>query len=558
MTTENSVLKERILSLPENPGVYSFLDTRGKVLYVGKAKNLSNRVKSYFLAGRDSRPQIPRLMSLVSDFRFLVTSSEKEALILENNLIKENKPEFNICLKDDKTYKSIKICLDEEYPKIVTVRNYTPDKKNIYFGPYCDARDVKIALRQILATFRIRDCSESEFKRRRKTGRPCMKYHIKHCSAPCSNFITREDYLASVQQAIDCLNGRNDLALQYMKEKMDFFSEKMEYEKAQEYYEKYTAIQALRDTKSEVSGFIENADVIGWHLEGSEVYFQILIIRYGKIISSDHEYFKDKNGTIGELLRQFLDLYYQDSVRIPSEIWLPFLPEDCSLLEEILTQRKGDCCYLMVPKRGKKADVVQMAQKNAFMNCLNQKRNQSQIETLAVAFKEKLNLSNPVYTMECYDISHSSGKDIVGVKVVFRNFMPFKKGYRRYHIRLTEISDDYLSLYEVLTRRLKRGKEQEDLPDLMIVDGGLGQVSVLERVLKENNLSLCGVGIAKENHSKSSLDTIYTVGRKNSIPIKHNDPVLLKIMQIRDEAHRFAVKFHHTKRQRRIFNDRYD
>ncbi len=554
MVPENNVLKERIFSLPENPGVYSFLDVRGKVLYVGKAKNLSNRVKSYFWPGRDNRPQIPKLMSLVHDFRFLVTSSEKEALILENNLIKETKPEFNICLKDDKTYKSIKFCLEEEFPKIVTVRNYTPDKKNLYFGPYCDAGDVKVALRQILAIFRIRDCSESEFKRRKKTNRPCMKYHIKHCSAPCSDFISKEEYLKSVQQAVECLNGHNDIALQYMKERMNFFSKSLEYEKAQEYLEKYEAIKTIRDTKSEVTGFVENADVIGWHMEGSEVYFQILIIRFGKIISSDHEFFKDKNGTMEELLRQFLDLYYQDPVRIPSEIWLPLLPEDCSLLEEILSQRKGASCQILVPKKGKKSDVVRMAQKNAQMNCLNQKKNQSQIEALAFDFKEKLNLSQPVYTMECYDISHSSGKDIVGVKVVFKNFRPFKKAYRRYHIRITVISDDYLSLYEVLTRRVKRGKEQDDLPDLIIVDGGLGQVSVLERVLKENNLSVSGAGIAKENHSKSSLDSVYTIGRKNPLPLKHNDPVLLKIMQIRDEAHRFAVKFHLAKRQKRIFN----
>lgn len=555
MAAENNVLKERIFSLPENPGVYSFLDGRGKVLYVGKAKNLSNRVKSYFLPGRDNRPQIPRLMSLVHDFRFLVTSSEKEALILENNLIKETRPEFNICLKDDKTFKSIKICLEEEYPKIVTVRNYAPDKKNIYFGPYCDAKDVKIALRQILAIFRIRDCSESEFKKRKKTARPCMKYHIKHCSAPCSDFISKEEYLKSVQQAVDCLSGHNDLALQDMREKMEFFSKSQEYEKAQEYFEKYEAIKAIRDTKSEVSGFMENADVIGWHMEGNEVYFQILIIRCGKIISSDHEYFKDKNGTMDELLRQFLDLYYQDPVRIPSEIWLPLLPEDYLLLEEILTQRKGGSCRMILPKKGKKSDVVQMAQKNALMNCLNQKKNQSQIAALALDFKEKLNLPQPVYTMECYDISHSSGKDIVGVKVVFKNFMPFKKGYRRYHIRLTAISDDYLSLYEVLTRRVKRGKEQDDLPDLMIVDGGPGQVSVLERVFKENTLSISGAGITKENHSKSSLDSIFIIGRKNSLPLKHNDPVLLKIMQIRDEAHRFALKFHLAKRQKRIFNN---
>lgn len=546
-------LKNKATEFPELPGIYMFLDSLNKILYIGKAKNLKNRIKSYFNIGYDNRRQIPALIETTYNLRFLTTSDEREALILENNLIKENKPYFNISLKDDKNFKSIKITLTEEYPKISIVRSFDPKDKNIYFGPYCDALEFNVAYKQILNLFQIRDCSDLEFKRKCKIKKPCMKYFVKQCLAPCADYVTKTDYKKSVDMLIDFLKGKNNYIINELKTKMKMHSDILEFEKAEECYKKIQALTNITNSQSTVSGFTSDADVIGFYMENDSIIFQILIIRFGKILSSDYKFFKEKIGTINELLREFILQYYIDPLFIPNEIWINTEPEDITFLEEILSIRKTGHCKILIPLKGRKFDTLKMANSNAKLQFQTMRQSQIQIDDFAKLIQKELNLLKPIYHIECFDISHNFGKDMVGVKISYQNGRFIKNNYRRFHIKTTNKSDDYQCLYEILTRRVKRGLIENDFPDLFLIDGGLGQLSVLERVLKENKMIFAGAAISKESHSKSSIDTIYVLGRKNFIPLKRDNPVLLKFMEIRDETHRFAKKFYAKKNEKRIF-----
>ncbi len=541
--------EQKAKELPSSPGVYLFLDDKSKILYVGKAKDLKKRVASYFKPGLDERPQIPVLLREARDLQFLVTVTEREALILENNLIKQNQPEYNLCLKDDKTFKSLMIQTSHPFPALSVVRKYAPEKGNHYFGPFCGGQDVTVAYDQLLKLFRLRDCSETFFKTRKKA---CMQYDLKLCSAPCVGHISQDDYAASVKAALLFLKGETHPVFEDLKHKIKSLSEKLEFEKAAEAHSQLQALEKIQSGKSSVAGFTTDADAIGFYRDGNALLFQVLIIRGGKIISADSRVFKNVPGEIPELLRLFVEQYYREAHRIPPEIWLSELPEDRELLKDILTERKNGPCAILIPKKGEKSKVLDMALENAKLKLLQEVQGETEATALTQKIRQALHLKKEPQHIEVYDISHSGGKDIVGVKVSFRKFKPCKAEYRKFLIRTTQKPDDYQSLYEVLTRRVKRGIEENDLPDLFLIDGGAGQLSVLQRVLEEHSLSSDGASIAKENHSKSSFDRIFVLGRKNPLPLKPGNSVLLKLMALRDEAHRFAIRFHKSKREKRF------
>ncbi len=544
-------LEQKVKELPSVPGVYLFLDGKSKIIYVGKAKDLKKRVASYFKSGVDERPQIPSLLREACDLQFLVTATEREALILENNLIKQNQPEYNLCLKDDKTFKSLMIQGVHPFPNLSVVRKYIPEKGNHYFGPFCDGKEVRVAHNLLLKLFRLRDCSDSFFKTRKK---PCMQYDLKLCTAPCVGLISKEEYDASVKAAITFLKGNAHPIFENFKNQIKHLSNKLEFEKAAEVYAQLQALEKIQSDKNSVVGFTSDADVIGFYYDGDalkNLLFQVLIIRGGKIISADSRLFKNKPGEIHELIRLFVEQYYTEPQRIPCEIWLSEIPEDRAFLEEVLSERRKEPCKILIPKKGVKAKVIAMAMENAKWKLSQEMQSEAETEILLEKMQKALCLEKMPRVIECYDIAHSSGKDIVGVKVSFQNLKPDKSRYRKFLIRSTAKPDDYQSLYEVLTRRVKRGLEENDLPDLFLIDGGLGQLSVLQRVLSEFKLQTNGAAIAKESHSKSSSDRIFILGRKNVLPLNSGNPVLLKCMAIRDEAHRFANTFHKNKREKR-------
>lgn len=548
-------LLQKSRNLPDKPGVYLFHGDKNQILYIGKAKFLKKRVMSYFKKSHDTRPQLPKLISLISDIRFIVTSSEREAIILESNLIKQNQPDFNICLKDDKYFQSIKFHTEEEFPKISIVRKYEREKNNIYFGPYCESKDVKTAYKNIIEYFQIRDCTETEFAHRQKINKPCLKYQMQICSGSCANRISKEEYLKSFNNAIDFMEGKNKLILEKLKEKIDLFSNRLEFENANEAYKKYLSLKNILEAESNVSGYLEDSDVIGYNYNEDKIIFQILIIRKGRIISGDVKSFQNNYLAPGEFLRMFIEQYYLKSMFIPNNLIVRIKPDDKALLEDILSEKSGLKVKIIVPKRGLKLNVLLMAEDNAKIKTkeiVAQNLKQSDFNS---GLKKIFNSAKEINYIECYDISHLSGKDIVGAKVVFKNLKPFKAGYRYYNINTVTESDDYKSLYEILERRIKRGIEEKDIPDLIVVDGGLGQLAVLEKVLSENNIKIFSMAISKETHAKNSNDKIYIGGRKNPLNLKNNDIVYLKIKEIRDEVHRFVIKFHRQKRDKRIFGE---
>ncbi|MBN2143074.1 MAG: excinuclease ABC subunit UvrC [Candidatus Aureabacteria bacterium] len=550
MGNVSGLLQEKIRNVPASPGVYLFSGHHSEILYIGKALDLKKRMSSYLKKGGDNRPQIPRLMESVRDIQFIATKTEREALILESTLIKQNHPRFNIALKDDKTFKTIMVDVQADFPRIGTVRKYQPGESCFYFGPFCGSKDARICLEQLSKLFLLRDCKDSEFKSRK---RPCLKYQMKLCSAPCCGFVSREAYRQQVQSALHFLQGKNKDVLMKMREKIKERSRDLKFEEAHQLYHQMHALERMLQDDSSVSGYTKDTDVIACHEENTHLIFQVLIIRGQRVISSDTKTFQDKAGTLPEFLKGFIEQYYGSFERIPPEIWVQTDPDDRAYLEEVLSQRKQSSCRIVVPRtqHGKKA--MQMAMDNARMQYHYLFYSRKQSHDFAVQIKKIFLLKKPVFHMECYDISHYSGKDQVGVKVSYHDLKPCKNEYRRYLIRASQKGDDYSSLYEVLKRRIQRGITGEDkLPDLFILDGGLGQLSVLKRVSDEFHLEIDGIAIAKESHSKSSKDQIYSAGRLNPVRLKRSSQILLKIMEIRDEAHRFAISFHKHKREKRL------
>jgi excinuclease ABC subunit C len=544
---------EMITNFPSAPGIYLMKTSEGTVLYVGKARNLKKRVRSYVGTG-DSRLHIRFMVQLVHTVEYIVTDTEKEALILENTLIKQHRPKYNINLRDDKTYFSLRMDMKEPFPRLSIVRKVPADGAR-YFGPYSSATSAKEVLKQLYKIFPLRHYPLATCMGRK---RPCLFYQIKQCSAPCCGLISATDYGAIAEGAALFLEGKNTEITRLYRARMNMASAEMHYEEAARYRDLIAAIQVTVERQKVVARGADS-DVFGLHRERDQMQIAVLHIRGGALTGSRSFCF-DWELETEEGLASFLNEYYGQDIQIPPLVLLPLPLAEPAALEELLSEKAGKKVTITAPQRGAKLEIVKLAQKNA-LNAAQERiaKDDTAVDLLA-ELQEKLNLPRPPKRIECYDISNIQGEMAVGSRVVFMNGKADKSLYRRYRIRGVTQSDDFAMMREMLSRRF-RAESTEDSPDLIVVDGGIGQLNVLSAVLDE--LGVQGVeaaGLAKSrvessmesSELKRSDERVFRPGRKNPISLRQNSAPLLLLVRIRDEAHRFAVTYHKTVRSKAL------
>ncbi len=546
------ITADTIRSLPTSPGVYLMKGDTGEILYVGKARNLRQRVRTYFGSSHDSRYQIRFLIERVRDLHCIVTDTEKEALILENTLIKQHRPRYNINLRDDKTYFSLRLDMKEEFPRLTIARKVARDGAT-YFGPYASATAARVVMKQLQRIFPLRRYPLETCRRRK---RPCLFYQIRQCSGPCHGLITPAEYHSLAEGVSLFLSGRDKELVKIYRQKMAGAATSERYEEAARYRDLLRDIEMTLERQKMVTGG-GDLDVVGLHQEGKLLIVALLFIRGGTLIGT-RSYPFDWELDLPEALTSFLGEYYGQDLFIPAEVLLPMqLPEDCGLVD-FLTERRGKKVTISVPKRGIKAELVELAFKNAANAAVEHNRKQVDTSLILKGLQERLHLTKTPHRIECYDISNFQGSYAVGSQVTFVDASPFKEGYRRYRIKGVGQADDYAMMAEVLTRRVKRAAE-EPLPDLIIVDGGLGQLGILTIVMED--LGISGIEVAALAKSRvhsapadsevtRSAERVFRPGRKNPVVLRQNSPQLLLLAQIRNEAHRFAVTYHQQLRDR--------
>ena len=534
---------------PQAPGAYLMYGENDAVLYVGKAKQLRNRLRSYFSVGGDGRLQIPLLMEKVMRIEVIITDTEKEALLLENTLIKKYRPHYNIELRDDKTYVSVRIDLHDPFPMMQVVRQVKNDGAH-YYGPYSSAAAIRETLKEIYRIFPLR---HSSIERCRKRGRPCLFHQIGQCSAPCHGKITQSDYRKLVDGVIQLLEGRESEVIIRLQQRMGQAAEDMRFEDAARLRDQICSIKKSIEKQKVTDYGGGNQDVIGLHQDGGEVEVTLLFIRQGRLIGR-RSYPVEWKLDLPELLSGFLQEYYSRKVILPDQILLPFSLEGAGLLAEWLSEKHGKKVRLLAPQRGEKKRLCQMAQRNACESYRQRGQRQQAREQLLQGLQVKFHLPCFPQRIECYDISNVQGNQSVGSMVVLINGEPASAEYRRFKIKTVEGADDYASLREVLGRRLARGVEEKNLPDMILIDGGKGQLGVLSAVLDEFHLAakIGAVGIAKSRVMANvrgkvverSEERFFLPGRKNPVSFRHGSASLFLLERLRDEAHRFAITYH--------------
>ena len=551
-------VKEELAKLPKKPGVYIMHDADDSILYVGKAKNLYNRVRSYFKENIGRGPQIDKMVSLIARFEYIVTDSELEALVLENNLIKEYSPKYNTLLKDDKTYPYIKVTLGEDYPRILLVRKMKKDKAR-YFGPFTSG-GVKETIDLINKLYLIRTCSRKLPKDFGKE-RPCLNYHINQCCAPCQGNISKEDYAHRIELAIDFLNGKHQPIVRELKEKMAAASESMNFEEAIKYRDLLENIKKISETQKMSDNVGEDRDIIALAIDGSETVVQVFFLRNGKLIGREHFYMMQvEEPSADKILTSFVKQFYAGTPFIPREIMLQEPIEDIELVEQWLTDKKGARVHILVPLKGAKEKLVDLAAKNARL-VLSQDRERIRREegrTIgAVKEIEEILGISPLNRMEAFDISNTSGFANVGSMVVYEKGKPKRSDYRKFRMKTVAGPDDYACMHEILTRRFTHGLDERRevderfgsftrFPDLLLMDGGRGQVNIALQVLDELGIDIPVCGMVKDdNHRTRGL---YFNNRE--LPIDKNSEGFKLITRIQDEAHRFAITYHRSLRSK--------
>lgn len=555
---ENFNIQEELKKLPGKPGVYLMHDERDAIIYVGKAISLKNRVRQYFQSSRNKGAKIEQMVTHISRFEYIVTDSELEALVLECNLIKEHRPKYNTMLMDDKSYPFIKVTVNEPFPRVMLARQMKKDKAK-YFGPYTSAGAVKDTIELIRKLYHIRSCNRSLPKDIGKE-RPCLNYHIHQCQAPCQGYISQEEYRKSIDEVVRFLNGHYDLVLKELEEKMMAASDSLEFEKAIEYRELLTSVQKVAQKQKITDTAGDDRDIIAMASEGEDAVVQVFFIRSGRLIGRDHFYLKSaENDTEGEILSSFIKQFYAGTPYIPAELMLPEEIEDQDIIEEWLTARRERRVHLRIPKKGTKEKLVELAQKNAQMVLKNDRERLKREEgrTIgAVKELEKILGLKGIIRMEAYDISHTNGFDSVGSMVVYEHGKPKRNDYRKFKIKTVQGPDDYASMNEVLTRRFGHGlREQQEesetggfqiFPDLIMMDGGRGQVNIALEVLEKLHLHIPVCGMVKDdNHRTRGL-----YFNNTELPIDRNSECFRLITRIQDEAHRFAITFHRQLRSK--------
>ena len=558
--------EEELKKLPRKPGVYIMRDDKDVILYVGKAINLHNRVRSYFRENIGRGPAIDQMVSLIARFEYIVTDSELEALVLENNLIKENSPKYNTLLKDDKTYPYIKVTVGEDYPRILFSRTMKKDKSR-YFGPYTSAAAVKDTIELLNKLYQLRTCNRVL---PRDTGleRPCLNYHIKQCLAPCQGYVSKEEYRQQVAGALEFLNGNYSPILKDLEEKMKKAAEAMEFEDAARYRDLLSSVRQVSQKQKITEGVGEDKDILALYQDETEAVVQVFFVRDGKLIGREHYYMTHvPENNKPAILQDFVKQFYAGTPFIPRELMLQYEIEDAELIEKWLSERKGSRVYLKVPKIGSKEKLVELAAQNAKL-VLSQDREKLKREegrTIG-AVKEISDLLQLPLTgtarMEAYDISNINGFENVGSMVVYEKGKPKRSDYRKFKIKSVSGPDDYACMREVLTRRFRHGMEESKeleeqemdqeygsftkFPDLILMDGGRGQVNIALSVLEELGIDIPVCGMVKDDNHRTRGLYYHNI----ELPIDTHSEGFKLITRIQDEAHRFAIEYHRSLRSK--------
>jgi len=540
------LVAEKLKLLPDSPGVYIMKDARGKIIYVGKAIVLKNRVRQYFQSSRNQAPKVRAMVSHVADFETIMTANEVESLILEANLIKKHRPRYNIRLKDDKSYPYVKVTVQEEYPRVFITRRVLRDGAR-YFGPYTNVTALRDSLKLLKRLFPLRTC-------RTMPDRPCLEYHIKRCLAPCVGKVTAEDYRAMIRAVLLFLEGRTDDVERELEHRMNLAAEAYHFETAARLRDQLAAVRKAAERQNIVTG-AGDQDAIGMARSAAGVCVQIFFIRGGKMIGREHFLLRgSEEESDADILRAFLEQYYNQATFVPREVLLPHTIDDAAraVIEQWLAEKKGGGkVALLTPQRGTKHDLVMMATGNAekFLADEETRRSLADEQTLGAVEElgRYLGLKKPPHRMECFDISHNQGQETVASMVVFEGGMPKKSDYRRFKIKSAEGKpDDFLSMREVTTRRYV-GLPEDELPDLIIIDGGKGQLSSALEIIRNEagHKDVPVVGLAKQ------FELIFTEGNSEPVELPRRSQSLYLVQRIRDEAHRFAITFHRKLRGKR-------
>lgn len=557
-------IEEELKKLPSQPGVYIMHDSRDEIIYVGKAISLKNRVRQYFQSSRNKTAKIEQMVSRIARFEYIITDSELEALVLECNLIKEHRPRYNTMLKDDKTYPYIKVTVYEDFPRILFARDMKKDKSK-YFGPYTSAGAVKDTIDLIHKLYQIRTCSRSLPKDIGRE-RPCLNYHIKQCQAPCQGYIDKEEYGRNISQALDFLGGKYAPVLKMLEEKMLAASEEMDFEKAIEYRDLLNSVKQIAQKQKITDSGMEDRDIIAMAKDEKDAVVQVFFVREGRLIGREHFHVAIATAEDNrQILTSFVKQFYSGTPFIPKELWVQTGLEDEDIIKEWLTAKRGQKVKLVVPQKGQKERLVELAERNAAL-VLSQDKEKIKREELRTigAMNEVAGLMGlqGVRRIEAYDISNISGFESVGSMIVYEDGKPKRNDYRKFKIKWVKGPNDYASMNEVLTRRFSHGlTEAESLkqkgmdeefgsftrfPDLIMMDGGRGQVNIALAVLKDLNLSIPVCGMVKDdNHRTRGL-----YYNNVEIPIDRHSEGFRLITRIQDEAHRFAIEYHRSLRSK--------
>lgn len=537
----NEQLAEKLLHLPEKPGVYLMKDDQGRIIYVGKAVILHNRVRSYFQSSRNHSPKVQAMVARIVDLEYIVTGSEIEALILECNLIKKHRPKYNISLRDDKTYPYIKVTTYEEFPRLYSTRRVQKDGAR-YFGPYTNAGAVHEVIQLVRKLFPLRTC------RTLTARRPCLEYHIKRCLAPCAGLVDVTIYGGMIKEVCLLLEGRSDAVVRSLQGRMEAAAEELAFELAAKLRDQLAAVKKVTEKQNIVTG-AGDQDAIGLARSALGTCAQVFFIRSGKMVGRDHFLLSGSEQEEDEMvLTAFIKQYYNQATFVPKEVLLPLVIEEQHLLSDWLSQLKGSRVAVETPKRGTKKSIVHMANDNAAIVLSEQeakiKAHSAQTLEAVAELGKYLDLEELPERIECFDISHIQGAETVASMVVFEGGMPKKENYRRYKLQTVEGKpDDFKSMQEVVGRRYK--DLEQPTPNLIIIDGGKGQLSSALEIIRGSGLSVPVIGLAKE------FEHIFREGDSDPLILPRHSQALYLIQRIRDEAHRFAITYHRKLRSKR-------
>ncbi len=546
-------IQEELKKLPKSPGVYLMHNTHDEIIYIGKAVNLRNRVRQYFMESYVKSAKIAQMVDNIAYFEYIITDSELEALVLENNLIKENRPRYNTMLRDDKTYPYIKVTAGEPYPRILLSRQMKKDRAR-YFGPFSSAAAVRDTISMLQKSCHVRGCSKT-LPRDIGKGRPCLNYYIHACDAPCMGYISEDDYSSNVNRALDFLNGNFEPTINALQSRMLSASDRLDFEEAAEYRDLLNSVMHVAQRQKITSSDAQDRDIIAMTRDGSEAVVQVFFVREGRLIGREHHFIRVAiEDSYGEILESFIKQFYANTPMLPHELVLQYDIPDAELISRWLSDRRHGAVRLRTPRKGEKEKLVELAYRNA---CIVMEQDRERIKRDesksigAVHELEELIGLNGINRMEAYDISNISGVEAVGSMVVYEGGKPKKHDYRKFRIKTVKGPDDYASMKEVLTRRFTHDENKGDMsfnthPDLIMMDGGKGQVGIALSVLKELGLDIPVCGMVKDD-SHRTRGLYYN---NAEVPIDTHSEGFRLITRIQDEAHRFAVEYHRSLRSK--------